>query len=289
MTFQEIYEQIMKDCHHDPDSETVLVERVKKWINRDYQKIWADLLGRDPTFGRATSTIWTTDDYATGTVTVTADSTTVTGSDTVWTSAMAGRKFTLDSWAEVYTIATFVSATEITIDHAIPSDYAGSSLGYTIYEDEYSLPSDCGEISCLKLGANYATLMKIGLREMRSKQSESPFGDSEVTYNDPIYYALKDDRSTIILYPAPTRVVRIDTDYTKELTELSADSDTPVLPVECHELLVIGGKVRLFKYDDNYQAAAAEKTEYEDVKATLIRKNAWKTDFPRIKAYVNRT
>lgn len=276
----------MKKCHHNPDSETVLLEDVKQWINLRYQRIWEDLLGMDPTYGRGESTLVTVDDYTTGTVT-TNGTTTVTGASTVWISSMVGRKFKLTSDEEVYTIASFVSVTEITLDRAVLSD-DDDELGYTIYDDEIDLPADCGEIVSLKLEKNYATLSKIGLREMRSKQAESPFDDSEVTYNDPLYYALKDDRSSIIVYPAPTRVVSIKLDYTKELTELSADSDVPIIPVETHELLITGGMADLLEYDDDIRAER-KNDDFEQGLARRIRKDAWKTDFLSIKPYVHRT
>lgn len=83
--------------------------------------------------------------YDTGTVTLTDGSTTVTGDGTTFTSAMVGRKFRSTLGKGVYTIAAYVSATEITLDVAWPYD-TESDLSYEIYQDKYSLPSDCRQV-----------------------------------------------------------------------------------------------------------------------------------------------
>lgn len=79
--------------------------------------------------------------YETGTVSVTNNSTTVTGSGTTFTSAMVGRKIRVNTDNAYYRISAFVSATEITLE----APYQGSTdsgLSYSIYKDEYRLPSD---------------------------------------------------------------------------------------------------------------------------------------------------
>jgi hypothetical protein len=200
---------------------------------------------------------------------------------------MVGRKFKLDNWSEVYTIAAFVSVKEITLDRAITDD-ADTELAYVIYNDELSLPADCGEIVCLRQEASYATLKKIGLGEMRSKQVESPFTSTEIEYNDPQYWSYLDDRSKIVVYPAPTRVIGIKVDYQKELTELSLDLDIPIIPVEFHEILIIGGMGDLLEYDDDIRLDR-KNAEFDIMLRDLMLKNAAKTDHMVIRPYVRRT
>ena len=54
--------------------------------------------------------------YSTGTVDVTLDSATVTGTGTTWTSAMVGRQIIVNGVAPLYTILSVESATSLTID-----------------------------------------------------------------------------------------------------------------------------------------------------------------------------
>ena len=79
--------------------------------------------------------------YETGTVTVTNNSKTVTGSGTTFTTAMVGRKIRVAGQNAYYRIASYVSGTEITLENIFQGDTA-SAQTYSIYKDEYRLPSD---------------------------------------------------------------------------------------------------------------------------------------------------
>lgn len=79
--------------------------------------------------------------YETGTVSVTNGSKTVTGSGTTFTSAMVGRKIRVGTNNSYYRIASYSSATSITLDIAYQEDTASGST-YVIYKDEYRLPAD---------------------------------------------------------------------------------------------------------------------------------------------------
>jgi len=88
--------------------------------------------------------------YTTGTVTVATSSgvSTVTGTSTVWTAAMVGRKFIIDDEKTAYKIASFTSTTSITLDRIYinNSDHTNTmstaSTGYSIVQDQYELPRD---------------------------------------------------------------------------------------------------------------------------------------------------
>lgn len=86
--------------------------------------------------------------YNTGTVTVTQNSTTVTGSGTTFTAAMVGRQFRIGLNAPIYTIAQFVSATQIELDSPWGSDSA-SAQTYSIYLCFFTPPDDFHQFICL--------------------------------------------------------------------------------------------------------------------------------------------
>lgn len=86
--------------------------------------------------------------YNTGTVTVTQNSTTVTGSGTTFTNAMVGRQFRIGLTAPIYTIQQYISATEITLD----SPWGGidaSAQTYSIYQCFFPVPEDFHQFICL--------------------------------------------------------------------------------------------------------------------------------------------
>jgi hypothetical protein len=82
--------------------------------------------------------------YGTGTVTVTINSRTVTGSGTTWTSAMVGRKF-LGPDSIYYKIAAVASTTSLTLTEPYQSSTAAGGV-YQIWKDEYPLYPDAFSI-----------------------------------------------------------------------------------------------------------------------------------------------
>lgn len=90
---------------------------------------------------RNTGVIQIPEVYDTGTVTVTQNSTTVTGALTVWTSAMIGRQFYIGEQAPFYTITAVNSTTELVLDQAYGGE-SDSGLDYDISLVYAVMPSD---------------------------------------------------------------------------------------------------------------------------------------------------
>lgn len=96
--------------------------------------------------------------YTTGTVSCTAGATALTGSGTTWTSTMTnnnGWKIKFAGLDIVYTF-TYVSATTATINPALEGATNISGQTYTLFRDEYSLPSTFDRF--LKNGSVYVQL-----------------------------------------------------------------------------------------------------------------------------------
>ncbi len=92
-------------------------------------------------------------DYTDGTIAVTNDSATVTGTGTTFTKAMEGRWIKLDDEKEWYRIETFVSATELTLK----DKYQGTTTtgaSYTIAEVS-ELPEDYQDLPVVLAVVDY--------------------------------------------------------------------------------------------------------------------------------------
>src|SRR3990167_79080 len=85
--------------------------------------------------------VQTIPNYTTGSVSVTKDSRTVTGSGTVWTSAMAGRFLKLNRDNETYEILAVASGTSMTVKTPYIGDTV-SGQSYLIWNKFYSLDPD---------------------------------------------------------------------------------------------------------------------------------------------------
>jgi hypothetical protein len=286
MTYLEICQGAMRDCHENPTTNTVLLAVVKGWANRVYRNVWSKFYRKDPTFGRAKSTLTTIASYTTGTVSVTNGSATITGTDTVWTEAMEGRKFKLTSSAEVYDVLTYTSPTELILSQAVTAD-TDSELSYTIYQDELSLPSGCGEIVSISEPVNYITLEKIGLRQLREKQMACYSAENYISFDNPSYFSLLSD-STIVVYPAPSEIIHLTLDYTAKFTELSDDDDEPLIPADFHEIILIGTREKIHRYKDDFEAAVSDIAEYGSMLSDLLAVSSLKTDFLSINPKVYR-
>lgn len=108
---------------------------IQRWINQSCRRIayaypWDEM--------RSDQTIVTVAPYGTGTVTATINSKTVTGAGTTFTVAMEGRKFALVQGGPFYRIATYVSATEVTLaENYVGATVAGSP--FVVFQNEYDL------------------------------------------------------------------------------------------------------------------------------------------------------
>ena len=106
-------------------------------INNRYQKI----LDRHPWKGLETEgRVVTVAAYQTGTVSLINGSAAVTGTGTIFTALMTGRKFRAIARAENYTF-THTGAATGTLDRVYEGDTAAAA-GFLIYEDTYDLASN---------------------------------------------------------------------------------------------------------------------------------------------------
>ena len=141
---------------------------------------------------RSRGTLTTIDDYTTGTVAVTNGSKTVTGTSTVFTAAMGGRKFRVGSENAWYDIDTRDSNTQLTLQQ----DYQGTTASgstYTIFQDEYKLEATVHKL--LDIRQIEDSLVMLGLSYL---DMDRWFPDPD-TLNDPTHFSLigrRDDRYT---------------------------------------------------------------------------------------------
>ena len=203
--------------------------------------------------------------YEAGTVTATEGSTTITGSSTIFTSGMVGRKFVCEN--ATYDISAFVSTTEITLS----TNYAGaggSGLSYTIYQDEYSLASDCEDVLSMRQENHPYRLKKVGIEVMDS------YYPQRSSFGYPVAYSIvgydSSDYMVVALYPNPNVARNVYYRYKKRVTEMSADSDTPIIPLRYRWVLAKGALYTVAKYLDQPDIGGDYEREYRQGMAQMI-------------------
>lgn len=210
--------------------------RYNSWINETYKKLaseanWPWLLKRD--------VIQTVTDITTGTVSISAGDTALTFSSGPAASVANDYRIRFSDTDDWYDISAHTAgATSATLADAYLGDSAISAGTYTLRKYFYSLPSDVDRIVFMVQARNN---QKLDYRDYRDLKSIIP--DSESTGKPRIFSINQLDSSNnwqATFHPFPDAKMNIDMWYYRTITELSADSDTPIFPAKWHQVLVHG-------------------------------------------------
>lgn len=170
--------------------------------------------------------------YSTGTVTVTQNSTSVTGSGTTWTSAHIGQQFIVGGQAPFYTISAVPSATSLTLDR-VYGGTSGAGLTYTIVQVYLVAPSDLLRLDSVIDPDNFWRLnlnwTQEALDRIDAQRSHTSSGStSRILATAPFSSA---GLLRYELWPRPASAKSYPFRYTKRIADLSAASDTPIFPI----------------------------------------------------------
>lgn len=280
--FSDLYTEVLNKMRQ-PTTVTAITNQAKRYVNTalhdmvfgfEYKLPW---LERD-------ATLITQAPYTTGTVAITRGSTTVTGTDTLWTTAntygvnnarTTGKLAFGDS--NVYGITTVGGAGSITLAtrYVADSDLAAGSE-YTYFEDEYALASDfLKPVDWRRFTAAF-NIPIIGRTEFK-RQFPRPnvSGMPRVaTILDKAFSGTSTPVTYVQFYPYPGANYIIPYSYiTKNLavssagveaTSLSADTDEPALPVRYRNALVSFAISKWYRDKKDDARSEAAKMEYQD-------------------------
>jgi hypothetical protein len=177
--------------------------------------------------------------YSTGTVSIVAGDTTVTGSGTTFTSAMVGRHIRFNGEAEQYRITAYTGATSISVENYLgPANLSG--VTYTITDERKAMPTNCRSIHQI-VTAN-ASGSRGSLYYLQPKPFEylNLMRQTYQTSDYPYYFATKWEPPTsgnvpvgyYYLYPATSTAQIVTVFYNIWPTEVSSGSDQLPIPYE---------------------------------------------------------
>mgnify|MGYP007001749359 CR=1 FL=1 len=198
----------------------------------------------------ATDTIETTEEYTTGTADVENASTTVSGTGTTWTSGMVGCKIRFAGGPE-YTISAVGSATAITLTEKYTGE-TDTGLTYTIYQNVYSLASDCQRVVKLWDTTNGRGIASSSAAQLRTKEHES-FTCGDVTEWAP-WGRDTNKYPRVYLFPYPADPVVIEYVYLKKHTELTKPDDDIGLPDSLDDVIISGCLANVFRQAKDWEA-----------------------------------
>jgi hypothetical protein len=240
---------------------------------------------------QAHSTVQTVAAYqsGSGSATLTIGSTGVTGSGTAFSASHVGRTFYRQGDRATYTVATYSSATSITLDRAYEGN--GSEVAATVYAGcafvvskyLYSLPTDCASLVDV---INPSTQLPM---EQHSKVDLDAVAGSRATIGDPQTWAPYDDTTEssppvlrqIELYPPPMYARGYAIHYRKNPTAFTgANTSSSPLPWVTATVLLAGCRADINAHLKDWTAADRYELQFQAELQLMVRENE-RTQPPR--------
>ncbi len=237
MTFIKIRKRIAEIIGVDysdttADSNDTLVTKLKEWVNNRYLALASS---RSWNWTIKDAVIQTATEITTGTVTATLASTSITFSNAP-TPSVAAWFIQFSDSEDWYQIATHTAATTSAV---LSNAYLGttsSTLTYKLRKVYYALPSDLSKILNLK-----QTRDDITLKYLSARIVDNLVPDKTRT-GKPAFYTISGLDSSrqyrAEFYPVADVAMNINLRYYSTVTELSSDSDVPLIPAAFHDFLV---------------------------------------------------
>lgn len=224
--------------------------------------------------------------YTDGTVSITAAArTTVTGSSTLWNTAVTGMGFNnarvggkmkFAGFPELYEVSAVGSDTSITINPRYTGD-ALSGASYTYFEDEYALTADFFRPLDWSVFSDEMKIGVIGPQEFRRRW---PRNDRQGTPKNATFIQLAFSGSTtpryrVVLQPVPNDEIQIPYNYITrylavttagvEQEQLSSTTDEPIIPIQYRHILVLHALYNWYRDRKDDARSQEAKGEYVEL------------------------
>ena len=147
-TFSDIYTEILNKMKQ-PTNIAAITSQAKRYANTALGDMVLGFEYKLPFLERS-ATLTLQAPYSTGTVAITAGSTTLTGTSTLWTTtntygvanARVGGKILLAGYTDIYTVTAVGGAGTITLNNRFVGTTLAAGTTYIYFEDTYSLATD---------------------------------------------------------------------------------------------------------------------------------------------------
>ena len=204
-------ETFVRECGDRPPDGVLAL----RWLNRRYRQVWS---AANWPFAQKSAILTTVAKITTGDVDLTNGSATVTEGTSGangWTSVIDGRKFRRTGDNEYYNISGYSNDNPDTFSlDRVYEGTTGSDLGYTIFQNIYSLTTDMGALH------NVVSLNdRFSLTEMSREEMDTAF-PNRPNVNEPRFFTISgrdsNDIYQVELEPAPKDAEGYTYWYTQE-------------------------------------------------------------------------
>lgn len=285
MTFLQIRQRIaelmgMSSIDRTPDDNATMEDKLKAWVNSRYKL----LAGKESwNWMVKDSIIQTVPDITTGTVSATADSTSITFSSAP-AASVAGYFIQFSDTTDWYEIDTHTAASasaELTVPYLGTTN---GTLTYILRKAYYLLPSDTGKILNVSQHRVWNTTLTYVPTRMLDRYSAI-----RQSSDRPRFYSIvglnADRQYQMEIFPSPNVKMNLNVRRYQIITEMTADTDIPVLPEAYHEILVWDVLATFgFTFLDDTRISSA-KAEYNNLYKDMKRNHVDVEDIAVRQAY----
>lgn len=227
--------------------------------------------------------------YSTGTLSVAAGSTTLTGVGTLWNTANAynqnnlrvGAKITIAGGTDIYRIATVASDTSATLETRYVASADASAAAYVSFDDEYAMASDFARPIDFQMFSPEWNMAIVNRQELRrtihwSNQAGRPRVASIL---DLARSGTTAAVRKVRFYPYPDQTYVIPYGYIStnlavsaagaEQVALSALTDEPLMPLRYRHCIVLHALVSWYRDKKDDVRSQEVKAEYVELMQRL--------------------
>jgi len=202
---------------------------------------------------------------STGTVSITQDATAVTGVGTSFAAADVGKYIRINSDDTPLKIATRTSTTAITVEKAW-AKASVSAVAYSLFPLRYALPSGAQKLNWIK---RTLPLVEATIEDLNAADPNRTSTSDRSTHWAPVERD-STDLYQVELWPVNTSAVAYACEYLKGHTDLSATTDTPLVPSGVIENKALHDcTMALFLKSGDQKFFTAAQTYYQRYQAEL--------------------
>jgi hypothetical protein len=287
-TFEDLYTDLANVVRVNVSQSDTLIQ-LKRYINICLHDMHVNYQYKFPWCERQ-STLITMAPYTTGTVSIPAGSTTLTGSGTAWNTVntynvknmRTGGKVTIAGSTDIYRVASVSGDTSATLSTRYVASSDASAAEYRYFEDAYGLATDFLRPVDQQIFSDAWGIPLIDRTEFRRRypRPNIPGKPQVACILDEGFNATTTPVRKIVFHPYPDAAYVIPYAYVSSavgvdssglnLTSLSATSDEPIVPLRYRHCIVLGAAAAWFRNKRDDARADAVQAQYVDLVTRIV-------------------
>ena len=228
--------------------------------------------------------------YTTGTVSVAAGSTSLTGSGTLWNTAntynqnnlRVGSKFTIAGATDIYRVSAVSGDTAATLETRYVASSDASAAEYRAFEDEYALASDFLRPIDFALFSTDWNIPLLDRKEFRRLHTRGNISGRPTSASilDLAFSGSTTPVRKVVFYPYPDQTYIIPYSYVTsnlvvtsagaEQSAMSSDTDEPMMPLRYRHIIVLHALANWYRDKRDDARSQEAKAEFGELMSRMV-------------------